>query len=224
MEFYEFFEQIIGYIPDGFEGLKNICEMLLPWLFFLFMGATCFAGHFMHKVWNVFFFFSIGFFVPLFILFAVFQPSGVLFWLLTVLCIGVGIFCAVRSHQLHKAKLFVTTLIMVYIAVSDYLMFVGKGIAILFGLILAVAAAILSIKYKYITVIATTAFSGSMLFWNMIGGKFSFPHFLITLLIALMGIIGLAIQCYIERKELKESYENIKNNTKKIKEKVSKEK
>ena len=192
----------------------------MPWLFGFFTLATSFVGHFMHKIWNIFFFFGIGFFVPLLIIFAAFQPSGAVFWIIVLGCVAIGVLCAVYSHNLHKTKLFITTLLMVYIAVSGYLIALGNGIAILVGIVVAVVAAILSIKYKYIAVIVTTAFSGSMMFWNMIESKFSAPHILINILAIVMGIAGLAVQIYVERKELKETYDDLKEKSKKVKEKV----
>ena len=57
MEFYEFFEKLVSYVPADFQRLKTACENILPWLFGLLTVTTSFAGHFMHKVWNIFFFF-----------------------------------------------------------------------------------------------------------------------------------------------------------------------
>ncbi len=42
-------------------------------------------------------------------------------------------------------------------------------------------------------------------------------HTLRMVLAIIMGIIGLAAQCYVKRKELKESYEKIKEKGKKAK-------
>ena len=217
MEFYEFFEKICSYIPEGYEGLRNAAEAILPWLFGIMTGATCFFGHFMHKVWNKFFFWGIGFIVPLLILFAVFKPTGIVFWVLVITCIGTGVLCAWKSGNLFKAKIFVTTFLMTFIAVSGYVDRLGSAAAILLGLIFAAAAAILGIKYKYITVIATTAFSGSMMFWGIFENTLGMNHTLRMVLAIILGIIGLAVQCYVERKELKESYEEIKEKGKKAK-------
>lgn len=224
MEFYEFFEKIVSYIPSEFEYLKKICELILPWLFGIFTLATSFAGHFMHKVWNIFFFFSIGFFIPLFIFFVIVQPSGAFFWLLVFVCAVIGIFCAAYSHKLHKTKLFITTLLMVYIAVSGYVLGLGKGIAVFLGIVVAIIAAVLAVKYKYLAVIATTAFSGSMMFWNMIESHLSFNHTLSMIFAIVMGVCGLACQCVVEKDELKETYEHIKENSHKVKKKVAKTK
>lgn len=45
MEFYEFFEKTVSFIPSDFEHFKNICELILPWLFGLLTITTSFAGH-----------------------------------------------------------------------------------------------------------------------------------------------------------------------------------
>lgn len=221
MEFYEFFEKIISYIPNNIEHLRTICEAVLPWLFGFFTLATSFAGHFMHKVWNIFFFFGIGFFVPLLIIFALINPTGFFFWVIVAICVAIGVLCAVYSHHLHKTKLFITTLLMVYIAVSGYVIALGTGLAVLIGIIVAVTAAILAIKYKYLAVIATTAFSGSMMFWDMIEAKFTVNHTLVMVLAIVMGACGLAVQCVVEKNELKETYEEVKEKSKKVKDKVT---
>lgn len=221
MEFYEFFEKLVSYVPADFQQLKTACENILPWLFGFLTVTTSFAGHFMHKVWNIFFFFGIGFFVPLFASFVILKPTGAFFWALVLLSAVIGVLCAVYSHKLHKTKLFITTLLMVYIAVSGYLLGLGKGIAVLFGIIVAVIAALLAVKYKYLAVIVTTAFSGSMMFWDMIESHFAFNHNLSMIFAIVMGFCGLLCQCVVEKKELKETYEHIKENADKVKKKAS---
>lgn len=221
MEFYEFFEKLVSYVPADFQQLKTACENILPWLFGFLTVTTSFSGHFMHKVWNIFFFFGIGFFVPLFASFVILKPTGVFFWVLVLLSAVIGVLCAVYSHKLHKTKLFITTLLMVYIAVSGYLLGLGKGIAVLFGIIVAVIAALLAVKYKYLAVIVTTAFSGSMMFWDMIESHLEFNHNLSMIFAIVMGFCGLLCQCVVEKKELKETYEHIKENADKVKEKAS---
>ncbi|MFR2096148.1 hypothetical protein [Eubacterium sp.] len=221
MEFYEFFEKLVSYVPADFQQLKTACENILPWLFGFLTLATSFAGHFMHKVWNIFFFFGIGFFVPLFASFVILKPTGAFFWVLVLLSAVIGVLCAVYSHKLHKTKLFITTLLMVYIAVSGYLLGLGKGIAILLGIIVAVIAALLAVKYKYLAVIVTTSFSGSMMFWDMIESHFAFNHKLSMIFAIVMGFCGLLCQCVVEKKELKETYEHIKENADKVKKKAS---
>lgn len=61
------------------------------------------------------------------------------------------------------------------------------------------------------------------MFWNMIESKFNAPHTLTNILAIVMGALGLALQIYVERKELKESYNEIKETSKKVKKKIKKE-
>lgn len=61
------------------------------------------------------------------------------------------------------------------------------------------------------------------MFWNMIESKFNAPHTLTNILAIVMGTLGLALQIYVERKELKESYNEIKETSKKVKKKIKKE-
>ncbi len=220
MEFYEFLEKICSFIPGEYESVKSAAESIMPVLFALFAGATSFFGHFMHKVWNVFFFFGIGFFIPLLALFAWFNPSGAVFWILVVLCAICGVACACYSKHLSRFKLFIISFFMTYIAVPQYLSFLGKFGSALAGFAVAAVAAVMSIKYKYIAVICTTAFSGALMLWNTIEGALGLNHFLVMLLAALTGAAGLAVQCLVERKELKETYKQIKKKSKKVRDYV----
>lgn len=52
MEFYEFFELIYKYVPDSYPAVKNAMQIMLPVLFAIFTGLSCFFGHFVHKIWN----------------------------------------------------------------------------------------------------------------------------------------------------------------------------
>lgn len=217
MEFYQFFEKIVSYIPADYMQVRRGAQAVLPWLYALFTGATCFLGHFMHKVWNGFFFFGLGFIVPLFVLFALLKPAGAVFWVLVVLCVAIGIACAYYSGKLFRARLFLVTLVMMFISTADAVDALGNGVAILLGLTVGVAAALLSLKYKYITVIVTTAFTGASLFFGMIGGRFGWPHGLTAVLAAVLGVIGLGVQCFVEREKLKTSCEHIKTRAGQVK-------
>lgn len=124
-----------------------------------------------------------------------------------------------------------STFVIVFIAVPSYLTFLGDSGNVIAGLVLAVAAAILSMKYKYLTVIITTAFSGSFMLFGIIEGETGLSHAIITVLAVIFALIGLAVQCFVEREELKETYEHIKEKRsqissapKKIKEKIDSKK
>lgn len=224
MEFYELIEKIISYIPEGFESQKQAAEIILPWILGFCTAATCLFGHTVHKIWNAFFFFWIGFLVPMFLIEFVFAPEGTVFWILAVVCAALGVICAVYSKKLFRIQLFITTLIMVFISVPAYLSFLGEAGSVLAGFLIAVIAAILSIKYKYIMLIITTSFSGSFMLFNIIEKHFGFGHTLSTVFAVIFAFIGLAVQCYVERKELKETYEHLKEQRKKIKSRSKKNK
>lgn len=221
MEFYEFFELIYKYVPDSYPAVKNTMQIMLPVLFAIFTGLSCFFGHFVHKIWNAFFFFGLGFISLLFIFFAIFEPQNTAFWILVFICAAIGIVCAYYSKQLLKTQIFITTFLMVFIAVPDYFSFLGNTASVFIGLALALAASLLSIKYKYITIIFTTAFSGALMLWNIIENTFELNHTLTVIFALLTGIAGLAVQCYVERNELKKTYDEIKEKSKKARKKSS---
>ena len=60
-----------------------------------------------------------------------------------------------------------------------------------------------------------------MMFWDMIESHFAFNHKLSMIFAIVMGFCGLLCQCVVEKKELKETYEHIKENAEKVKKKAS---
>lgn len=216
MEFYELIDKITNAIPPGYENIRSVFETLLPWLFGLFTAATCLFGHAVHKIWNAFLFFCIGFFLPMLIIQGLFAPTGAVFWICAALSAVLGGICAYFSKKIYKAYLFISTFFLVFISVSSYLSFLGDYGSVAAGFVLAVAAAILSTKYKYITVIVTTAFSGSFMLFNIVENKLSIPHTAATALAVLFAFVGMATQCFVERSELKETYEHLKERKKQL--------
>lgn len=210
MEFYELIEKIIGLIPGQFENLRHNAEVILPWILIICTAATCFFGHKVHKIWNAFLFFWIGFFVPMLIIEALFSPEGVIFWICAILSAGVGTCCAVYSKYIHKVELFITTFFLVLISVPAYMSFLGDAGSMIIAFILAVVSGILSIKYKFIVLIITTSFTGSFMLFDIIEEKSGIQHIYIMIMATLVAFAGLAVQCYVEREELKETYEHLK--------------
>lgn len=217
MEFYEFIETVISYIPPEFEKLSRLAEIILPWILGICTAATCFFGHTVHKLWKAFFFFGIGFIVPLIAVEALFAPKGAVFWVCVIICAGIGVVCAVYSKKIFRVQLFITTLIMVFISVPSYLSFLGDSVSVLLGFIIGVVCAILSIKYKYIMVIITTSFSGSFMLFDIFENVLGLPHIIKTISAIIIAFIGLAVQCYVEREELKETHEHLKKRSKQLK-------
>ncbi len=217
MEFYELIEKIINAIPDGYENISAAAEAALPWILGFCSAATCFFGHKVHKIWNAFFFFWIGFLVPVFIIGLIFRPAG--FWMNVLIIFGIicGGACAFYSKRLFKLQLFVTTFLMVFATLPSYLTFLGNTASVAVGFIAALAAGILSTKYKYIITIITTSFSGAFMLFGVFDANTPLNHTAASVLSVICGIIGIAVQCFVERKELKETWESLKEKKEKIK-------
>lgn len=216
MEFYELLEKIIGAIPPGYENVRFAAESALPWILGFCSAATCLFGHKVHKIWNAFFFFWIGFLFPVFIIGLIFEPAGSRMSALIIFGIICGIICAFYSKKLFKAQLFITTFIMVFAVLPSYLTFLGSAGSVAVGFIAALAAGILSTKYKYIVTIITTSFSGAFMLFGVFEANLGLAHSAASVLSVITGIIGLAVQCCVERKELKETWETIKEKKEKI--------
>ncbi len=228
MEFYELLEMIVKYVPDEFDGVKHIFSIALPLFFAVCSVATCFFGHMVHKIWNAFFFFWIGFIIPALAIGVLLKPQGALIWTEIVFSAACGVCCARYAKHLHKGQLFVTTFFMVFASFPSYLSFLGKSGSVLGGFIIALSAAIFSIKYKYIMTIATTSFSGAFILLNIVESAFHLSHILATVFAVLTALSGLAVQCYVEREELNETHARLKERSlqikktgKKIKEKMN---
>lgn len=214
---------MIEYIPESYTNLRNFMNAFLPIFLCICTSATCLFGHKIHSIWKAFTYFMIGFFLPMFILELLFEPTGIIFWILAIICFAIAIICAVYLRKIHKAELFVTTFFTVYISLPAYIAFLGKGSSIITALIVAIIAAILSIKYKYLTVIVTTSFTGSFMFFSILESKLMISHTLVTVLALIFAFIGLAVQCYVEKDELKETVKKINEKKEKLKKLKSKD-
>lgn len=217
MEFYELIEMITNAVPDGYENVRLIMEAALPWVLGVCCAATCFFGHTVHKIWNYFFFFWIGFLVPVFLLGLIFDASGDRMYALIAVGAITGVACSYYSKKLFKLQLFVTAFLMVFISLPSYLAFMGKAASVAVSLALGAAAGILSTKYKYIATIVTTAFSGAFMLFGVLEPTLGIPHAAAAVLSVALGAAGLSLQCFIERRELKESWEELKEKKNKLK-------
>lgn len=217
MEFYELLEEFIGAIPPGYESVRAAAEAALPWILGICSAATCFFGHTVHKIWNAFFFFWIGFLVPVFALGLIFGSDQTAMYIYIAIGIVCGGLCAFYSKKIFKVQLFVTAFIMVFTTLPSYLTFLGGTAANIIGFVIAVAAGVLSTKYKYIMTICTTAFSGAFMLFGIFEANFALSHPAASALAVITGILGLCVQCFMERKELKETWEQLKNKKNKLK-------
>ena len=216
MEFYELLEKMIDAIPPGYDSIRIAAEAALPWILGFCSAATCLFGHKIHKIWNAFFFFWIGFLVPVFVLGLLFDPKGLGMNILIVFGAVCGCLCAYFSRHLLKLQLFATAFFMVFAALPSYLAFLGKAASVAVGFAAAVTAGILSTKYKYIVTIVTTSFSGAFILFGVLEANAGLTHFAASVFSVLAGAAGLTFQCFVERKELKETWENLKAKKEKI--------
>jgi len=220
MEFYELLEKIAEYIPAGYEEIERNFTAFLSVFFAVSAAATCFFGHFVHKIWNVFFFFFIGFLVSYFTVALLLKPSENWIWVLIIICSIIGIICAYYSKYLHKARLFVTTFFLVFASLPSFLSFLGKTVSVTIGFAAAIAVGILSTKYKYIVTIAATAFSGSFILISIIEKPLHMSEPFSSVMAVLLAAAGIAVQCVVEKEELKETYASFKEKWDKIKSKA----
>lgn len=58
MDFYELLKEIVGFIPDEFQLLRELSALALPWVMGICTAATCFFGHKLHGIWKAFLFFG----------------------------------------------------------------------------------------------------------------------------------------------------------------------
>lgn len=216
MEFYELLEKIIDAAPAGYENIVALLRSALPWVMEICALATCFFGHKVHKIWNAFFFFWIGFLVPVFVIGLLTSPKGTGMDILILFGVVTGGLCAYFSKKLFKLQLFVTTFFLVFAALPTYLSFLGDAVSTLIGFVGGIVVGIISTKYKYIMTIVTTAFTGASLFFVPIQAKTLLSDGWVVVFSLLLGAAGLAAQIYTERKELKESGEGLVKGWKKI--------
>lgn len=218
MEFYELFEKAAGFIPEGYSNVRAVVENFFPWLLIISTAATCFFGHAVHKLWNYVLFFSIGLFTTFIVLTLIIRNEKA-DSLIFIISLAAGALASYYSKNLHKTKLFLSTAFIVMVSLPGYLPFLNDMLAFLISIAAGIAAGILSIRYKYIVVIVTTAFSGSFMLLNTVEYRFGLSPQAADILAVIIGFAGLALQCYIERKELKETLERLKNKIKKLKDK-----
>ena len=113
-------------------------------------------------------------------------------------------------------QLFATAFFMVFAALPSYLAFLGRAASVAVGFAAAVTAGILSTKYKYIVTIVTTSFSGAFILFGVLEANAGLTHFAASVFSVLAGAAGLTLQCFVERKESKETWENLKAKKEKI--------
>ncbi len=208
MQFYEFFKSLLDYMPPQFQGVQSFLSVMLPYvlmacaLFTSFFGLKC-AG-----MWCATTFFFLGSAISSRLILPGFSVYSFEYWLLFGVCISIGLVCAYFSKYLFRVQLLASMFVLVYAALPPFISFFGDIFSRIISLIVAAALAFLTVKYKYILVIATTAFSGSFIFWGVAEEQFGIK--LKLLLGILMGVVALAFQCINSIDKLLDTYDDVK--------------
>ena len=215
MQFYGLFEKIINYIPDSFTIVREYIYIALPFvlmacaLFTAFFGLKC-AG-----LWCAATFFGIGTSLTAYYILPAVNYNDVMFWIMGGVCLLVGILCAYFSKYLFRAQLVVSNFALVYASLPAFIVFLGDIPSKIVSAIVAGAMAFLNIKYKYLFVLLTTSFSGSFIFWEVIENRYNIKYTFVYAII--MGVLAFAFQCYMNRKQIKDTYKDVKKKYKKTK-------
>lgn len=213
LQFYDFFKSLLDYIPQELSGVHAFFISLLPYILMVCSLFTAFFGLKCAKWWCALTFFFLGASVSSQLLLPSVDLDDMRFWIMLGVSISVGIICGYFSKYLYRAQLVISMFTLVYAALPSFILFFGDAVSKAVSLLVGLALAFLSVKYKYIIAIATTSFSGSFIFWGVIEDTFSVPYK--TLFAVLTGIAALAFQCYMNRETLKNTYKDVKEKYKK---------
>ncbi len=213
MQFYEFFKSVLDYVPDSYGYARDFMWSIMP---YILMGCALFTAFFGLKcanAWCYVTFFLMGGSLSAKYLLPAFNMYDFWFWFMFAVCLTIAILFAFFSKYLFRAQLVVSMFFLVYSALPAFVWYLGERGADAVSIIAALALAFLTVKYKYILVIATTAFSGSFIFFEVAGDLYGVPY--TRLFGILLGIAALAFQCYICREQLEETYRDVKMKYKK---------
>ncbi len=213
MQFYDLFKDIIAYIPERYTLLNSFVSAFLPFVLMACALLTAFLGLKCIKWWCMltFFFFGTG-------LSAKYLIDGVdfynvRFWVTVGICLAVGIVCAVFSMYLARVQLACSEFLIVYAALPPLILSAGEIPAKIISAAVALAIVFLTVRYKYLVILPTTAFSGSFIFWEVAVRYTDIGNEKLNGII--MGIVALAFQCYISSEQIKNTYEDVKRKVKK---------
>ena len=215
MQFYDLFRELIGYIPERFGAISSVFYSVMPFvlmacaLFTAFFGLKC-AGW-----WCALTFFFLGATVSSKYILPAVNIYDFWFWIMFGACLIIGVLCAYFSKYLFRAQLAASEFLIVYAALPSFILYFGDIPSKIISAVVALAIVFLTVKYKYIFVIPTTAFSGSFIFWEAAQGYVDFGQKTVNAII--MGIVATAFQCYISRDKLKETYKDVKKKYNKTK-------
>ncbi len=208
MQFYDLFKDLIGYVPADYGEVRSFLGFMLPVVLVVCALFTSFFGLKCAALWcSVTLFFVGSSFSAKYLL-----PNRDLtdanFWIMFAVCLIIGMLLGVFSKYPARIQLIVGLFTLVYASLPSFISFFGETFSKVISFIVALALAFLTVKYKYIIIIATTSFSGSFIFWNVMDDEFSIKYK--TFYAVVMGIAALAFQCYMNYDKLKETYKDVK--------------
>ena len=215
MQFYDFFKELIGYIPSDYEVIRSMAYTFLP---YFLMACALFTSFFALKCgawWCGLTFFMLGSSVSWKYLIKTPDIYNFQFWILAGVCISIGILCAYFSKYLFRVQLLGSMFMLVYGSLPSFIFFFGDIPSKVISAVAAAALVFLTVKYKYLVVIATTSFSGSFIFWQVLCNLYPIPHE--TLFAVLMGIVALIFQVMINIDTILDTYDDVTNKIEKTK-------
>lgn len=212
MQFYDFFKELISYIPERFNQLNAVFDAAMPFVLMACALLTAFFGLKCVSWWCSLTFFFLGAGLSSKYLIKDVDIYSEYFWVMLGISISAGVVLAVFSKYPARLQLLISQFVIIYAALPHFIIEIGENAAKAVGLIVALAVTFLTVKYKYLITIPTTAFTGSFIFWDVafLYGDFGNER----LNGILMGIIALGFQCIISKEQIKETYNDVKKKVK----------
>ncbi len=208
MQFYDLFKELIGYIPASLGEVKGFFNLALPAVLVVCALFTAFFGLKCASLWCSVTLFFIGTTVSAKFLLPSRDLTDLNYWIMLAVCLSIGVLLGVFSKYPARIQLIIAMFTLAYASLPSFITFFGDTFSKIISAVVALALAFLTIKYKYIIIIATTSFSGSFIFWDVMNDEFHLKYK--TLYAMLMGLSALAFQCYMNYDRLKATYEDVK--------------
>lgn len=161
MEFLELIEAAMEFAPPQYSNITDMVLMAAPFLLLIVSAATCFFGLKIHKLWIVFMFFSMGFWLGALVT-GLLAPSLSIYISIGIgLALGIG--CALAASRLRRVQVFILNSVMAYSFISSLIFrFTDKAlICALLALAAAILAGALAVHFMHPITILSTSLLGA---------------------------------------------------------------
>ncbi|MCR5207789.1 MAG: tyrosine-protein phosphatase [Eubacterium sp.] len=212
MQFYDLYKDIISYIPEKYVLIQSAADFILPFVLMACALVTAFFGLKCVGWWIKVSFFLFGTGAASKLLIKNVDFYDFYFWLFLGISLAAGIFCALVSKYLSRLELAGSEFLIIYAALPSFFSVLGKLPAQLISIIAALCVVFLTVKYKYLIIIPTTSFSGSLLFWQMLSRYVEVGDE--RLWGITMGVAAFGFQCLTSREKIKETCKDVKKKAK----------